>query len=116
MTGIKLFIRRRKIVQLIINDDSIEFLPVYDFGTAARNISALSLFFKKKMRKAYFTDQISVEKVNNTWNGDKIKIYIEGIGFYLPFLYDDVEDLEKVFQMIRHRLIKHIQFTTHDTL
>ncbi|MDC8103866.1 hypothetical protein MTQ00_04870 [Chryseobacterium sp. B21-037] len=116
LTGIKLFIRRKKIVQLIINDDSIEFLPVYDFGTATRNISALSLFFKKKMRKAYFTDQISVEKVNNTWNGDKIKIYIEGIGFYLPFLYDDVEDLEKVFQMIRHRLIKYIQFTTHDTL
>ncbi|MBK1896524.1 hypothetical protein [Chryseobacterium paridis] len=109
LLGTKLFIRRKKIVQLIINDDNIEFFPIYDFGTTTRSTNALSMFFRKKMRKVYFTDQLAIEKVSNKWQGDKIRVYVEGVGFYLPFLYDDINEVEMLYQIIKQRLIKNTQ-------
>lgn len=103
-TGIKLFIRRKKIVQLIINDDSFEFFPIYDFGTGTRNFHAVSMFFRTKMEKAYFTDQLTVNIVIDKWMGNKIRVKVEGVGFYLPYLYNDTNELEEVYQTIKERL------------
>ena len=105
-TGIKLFIRRNKIVQLIIDDDSFEFFPIYDFGTAARSTSTVSMFFRKEMKKAYFTDQLRIEMVKDKWQGNKIRMYVEGVGFYLPYLYNDTNELEEVYQTLQYRLQK----------
>ncbi|WP_131401769.1 hypothetical protein [Chryseobacterium sp. JM1] len=107
-TGIKLFIRRKKIVQLIINDDSFEFFPIYDFGTGTRNFQAVSMFFRTKMEKAYFTDQLTVNMVIDKWMGNKIRVKVEGVGFYLPYLYNDTNELEEVYQTIKGRLQRKI--------
>jgi len=106
--GIKLFIRRKKIVQLIINDDSFEFFPIYDFGARTRNFNAFSMFFRTKMEKAYFTDQLAVEMVTDKWLGNKIRVKVEGVGFYLPYLYNDTNELEEVYQTIKQRLQRKI--------
>ncbi|MCT2563796.1 hypothetical protein [Chryseobacterium herbae] len=106
--GIKLFIRRKKIVQLIINDDSFEFFPIYDFGTGTRNFHAVSMFFRTKMEKAYFTDQLTVEIIIDKWLGNKIRVKVEGVGFYLPYLYNDTHELEEVYQTIKQRLQRKI--------
>lgn len=105
-TGVKLFMRRKKIVQLIIDDDSLEFFPIYDFGATARSTNALSMFFRKKMQKVYFTDQLTVEMIKDKWLGNKIRMHVEGIGFYLPYLYNDMNELEEVYQMLQQRLQK----------
>ncbi|WP_034744588.1 hypothetical protein [Chryseobacterium vrystaatense] len=102
--GIKLFIRRNNIIQLVIDDDRLEFFPIYDFGTARRSTNALSMFFRKKMEKVYFTDQLTVEKINDKWQGDKIRMRVEGVSFYLPYLYNDANELEGVYQAIKQRL------------
>ncbi|HCA09511.1 hypothetical protein [Chryseobacterium sp.] len=107
-TGIKLFIRRKRIVQLIINDDSFEFFPIYDFGTGTRNFHAVSMFFRTEMEKAYFTDQLTVNMVTDKWMGNKIRIKVEGVGFYLPYLYNDTNELEEVYQTIKGRLQRKI--------
>lgn len=102
--GIRLFIRRKKIIQLVIDDDHVEFFPIYDFGTAKKSTNALSMFFRTKMEKVYFTDQLTVEKVNDKWQGDKIRMKVEGVSFYLPYLYNDASELEGVYMAIRQRL------------
>ncbi|MDV7695902.1 hypothetical protein N6B72_03120 [Chryseobacterium soli] len=104
--GIKLFIRRKKIIQLIIDDDSFEFLPIYDFGSTTRNTNTLSMFFRKEMKKAYFTDQLRIEMVKDKWQGNKIRMYVEGVRFYLPYLYNDTNELEEVYQTLQQRLQK----------
>ncbi|KFF12059.1 hypothetical protein IW15_10790 [Chryseobacterium soli] len=104
--GIKLFIRRKKVVQLIINNDSFEFLPIYDFGSTTRNTNTLSMFFRKEMKKAYFTDQLRIEMVKDKWQGNKIRMYVEGVRFYLPYLYNDTNELEEVYQTLQQRLQK----------
>lgn len=105
-TGIKLFMRRKKIVQLIINDDSLEFFPIYDFGTTTRSTNTISMFFRKKMQKVYFTDQLTVEMINDKWLGNKIRMGVEGVAFYLPYLYNNMNELEEVYQTIQQRLQK----------
>lgn len=105
-TGVKLFMRRKKIVQLIIDNDSLEFFPIYDFGTTARSTNAISMFFRKKMQKVYFTDQLTVEIIKDKWLGNKIRMHVEGVGFYLPYLYNDMNELEEVYQTIQQRLQK----------
>lgn len=107
-TGIKLFIRRKNIVQLMINDDSFEFFPIYDFGTGTRNFNAVTMFFRTKMEKAYFTDQMTVELLTDKWLGNKIRVKVEGVGFYLPYLYNDTNELEEVYQTIKWRLERKI--------
>jgi len=105
-TGIKLFIRRKKIIQLIIDDDSFEFFPIYDFGTTARNTNTVSMFFRKEMKKAYFTDQLRIEMIKDKWQGNKIRIYVEGVGFYLPYLYNDSNEMDEIYQTLQQRLQK----------
>ncbi|AZA50217.1 hypothetical protein EG346_19455 [Chryseobacterium carnipullorum] len=58
------------------------------------------------MKKAYFADQLAIEMVNDKWLGNKIKVYLEGISFYLPYLYNDTHEFERVYQKIQQRLQK----------
>lgn len=58
------------------------------------------------MKKAYFADQLVIEMVSYKWLGNKIKVYVKGVSFYLPYLYSYTYELERVYQTIQQRLQK----------
>lgn len=104
--GIKLFVRRKEIVQLKIDDEGISFLPIkLDSVLNQSDRGIIYMLMKKPMTTIRFSDISRLQIFQSELVGDFIYMDTKSRGeFNLPFVAYDMNHFDAVFNLINSRL------------
>lgn len=104
ITGMRLFLKRNQVVQLQFEKNALKFLDIDWSPRKGRTL--LLLLFNQKFISINYEEIYTVEISQSAFLGDSIVIRTMGDMVYLPFVYDNKQQMETVVDKIKSRISK----------
>ncbi len=109
ISGVQLYLRRNNVIQLEIGSKNLKYMPVDVTPTISRrySIEVLSMYFRKKLISLDYAEIKTIEIYKSGWKGDFIIFkFKSGKILYLPFLANDLNHFDAVYNFIQNRFQK----------